>query len=129
MDCHNPHKVEVKRLLVEPDPNLCFRCHRERQAQAAYPSHHPLREGKMRCTSCHEPHGTPFTKLLKAVTVNQLCFTCHAEKEGPFVYEHPPVTEACTICHDPHGTTANNLLVQNEPFLCVQCHANHALCQ
>jgi DmsE family decaheme c-type cytochrome len=54
-----------------------------------------------------------------------VCYKCHAEKQGPFAYEHPPVTENCAICHDPHGTVANNLLRQPTTFLCLRCHTGH----
>ena len=40
-------------------------------------------------------------------------------------FEHEPVFEGCDGCHAPHGAVANNLLVQNEPFLCLQCHQPH----
>jgi DmsE family decaheme c-type cytochrome len=55
----------------------------------------------------------------------ELCFRCHAEKEGPFVYEHAPVSEDCMMCHSPHGSVADNLLKQAEPTLCLNCHAMH----
>ncbi|MBI4469987.1 MAG: DmsE family decaheme c-type cytochrome [Acidobacteria bacterium] len=124
-DCHNPHRGEAKNLLKETEPNLCFSCHREKRAQMTMPSHHPVREGRIKCTDCHNQHGSTTRPMLRAESVSQLCFRCHAEKEGPFIYEHPPVTESCTICHNPHGTVANYLLVQNQPFLCLQCHAAH----
>jgi len=57
--------------------------------------------------------------------LNDLCLNCHASKQGPFVFEHAPVLEDCTICHAPHGPIANNLLKQNEPFICLQCHELH----
>lgn len=115
--CHNPHKA------APPDLS-CQQCHAEIRAQIHLPSHHPLPEGKMTCASCHDSHGTS-PQNLKESTVNELCFNCHAEKEGPFAYEHEPVTENCDYCHDPHGTVANNLKKQNEPFLCMQCHSTH----
>jgi len=62
---------------------------------------------------------------LKAETLNQVCYKCHAEKQGPFAYEHPPVTEDCSICHEPHGAVTNNLLRQPPNFLCLRCHSGH----
>ncbi|NOQ51004.1 MAG: cytochrome C, partial [Desulfuromonadaceae bacterium] len=56
---------------------------------------------------------------------NDLCLDCHTRYQGPFVFGHAPVEDDCTICHDPHGSVAGNLLVQNEPFLCLQCHEGH----
>ncbi len=50
---------------------------------------------------------------------------CHPSKQGPFVFEHAPVSENCLTCHNPHGTVANHLLKQSEPFLCLQCHEMH----
>ena len=79
----------------------------------------------MVCSDCHDPHGQ-LEKNLKAETINQLCYKCHAEKTGPFAYPHPPVNENCAICHEPHGTVANNLLKQPPTFLCLRCHAGTA---
>lgn len=75
----------------------------------------------MTCGDCHNPHG----ELTTHERTNDLCLDCHSRYQGPFVFGHAPVEDDCTICHDPHGSVANNLLVQNEPFLCLQCHEGH----
>ena len=103
------------------EPYTCYNCHKAQQVQVKMPSHHPIIENKMKCSDCHNPHGGP-TGMLKAESVNETCFKCHAEKLGPFTFEHPPVSEDCSTCHNPHGSVRNNLLVQSEPFLCVKCH-------
>ena len=123
-DCHKSHKTTAKKMVYKEDPELCYDCHQQMRARAQFPSHHPIREGKMKCMECHNPHGGE-PNGLKALSVNDLCFECHADKQGPFVYEHPPVEEGCDICHDAHGTIANNLLKQSEPFLCLRCHRGH----
>ena len=33
--------------------------------------------------------------MLKEASVNDNCYKCHAEKRGPFLWEHPPVRENC----------------------------------
>ncbi len=117
-DCHSIHKAS--------NPlDSCKSCHADTEAQMQLPSHHPVREGKMSCVSCHDPHAATESALKTHMRVNDLCFTCHQDKEGPFVFEHEPVEENCLICHNPHGTVANNLLVANEPMLCLQCHEFH----
>ena len=79
----------------------------------------------MVCSDCHDPHGQ-YLDNLREETVNMVCYRCHAEKQGPFAFEHPPVTERCTICHEPHGTVAKKLLRKPVTFLCLQCHTGHA---
>ena len=122
-DCHVFHATEkpAKANLKKAEPELCYSCHQEEMAKANFPSHHPIKEGKMTCSSCHNPHGAE----LSEERATALCFECHARYQGPFVFEHSPVQEDCGICHDAHGTVADNLLKQNEPFLCLQCHESH----
>jgi DmsE family decaheme c-type cytochrome len=76
----------------------------------------------MECTSCHNPHGSPTPKLLLASSTNETCFTCHADKRGPFLWQHAPVVENCANCHDPHGSTHEKMLKLSRPRLCQQCH-------
>lgn len=104
------------------EPYVCYDCHKQQEVQSKMPSHHPIAEGKVRCSDCHNPHGG-VNGTLKQETVNETCGTCHAEKTGPFVFDHPAVSDECTNCHSPHGSVQNKLLQQNEPFLCMKCHA------
>jgi DmsE family decaheme c-type cytochrome len=122
--CHEPHpKGEVQAsLLRKPQIQLCTGCHLQKKAQLLRSGHMPIREGKMQCSSCHNPHGTPNDKMLLQTSVNQNCYTCHAEKRGPFLFEHAPVRENCLNCHDPHGTINDRMLKVKTPLLCQQCH-------
>ena len=140
-DCHNPHPdTRVARLvnishtnvqrtpklpMSVDEPNACYKCHPRIFGMNALPSHHPIKEGKMTCSDCHDGHGQTEGNLKSADRTNDLCYKCHAEKQGPFAFEHPPVTEDCGICHNPHGTVANNLLKQPTTFLCLRCHTGH----
>jgi DmsE family decaheme c-type cytochrome len=121
--CHTIH-APVGQTMVKPTPDLCYDCHSNVQVAMNMPSRHPVREGKMSCSDCHNPHGGSVS-LTMDDSGRELCFSCHADKEGPFVYEHAPVSEDCGYCHVPHGSVANNLLVQNEPTLCLNCHSMH----
>jgi DmsE family decaheme c-type cytochrome len=123
--CHNPHPAEgvhEKALLRQPQLKLCTGCHLQKKAQLLRPGHMPLREGKLQCTSCHNPHGTTNERLLWQTSVNQNCYSCHAEKRGPFLWEHAPVRESCLNCHDPHGSINEKMLKVKVPLLCQQCH-------
>ena len=119
--CHSVHS-DVSKKKSEPD--LCYDCHSQVRAAMSMPSRHPVAEGKLLCGDCHNPHGGP-ARLTADNTGRELCFSCHAEIEGPFVYEHAPVNEDCLICHNPHGAVADNLLKQSEPTLCLSCHPMH----
>ena len=120
--CHVPHAKSDPVLTKATEAEVCFACHKGRRAEMLRPSTHPLREGKMSCSDCHNPHGSNGPKLLTKETVNETCFTCHAEKRGPFLWEHAPVREDCSICHKPHGSVNASLLKNRTPWLCQQCH-------
>ncbi len=83
----------------------------------------PVSEGVMSCSSCHNPHGSTNVRLLKTGdSVSELCTKCHADKRGPFLWEHAPVRQGCTTCHDPHGSQNDSMLVAKLPLLCQRCH-------
>jgi DmsE family decaheme c-type cytochrome len=126
--CTNCHTImkEVSRkfnLKTAFQPDTCFQCHKNKRAEMWRTSHIPVREGKVTCTNCHNPHGSYSEHLIKTATVNEVCWQCHAEKRGPFLWEHPPVTESCLNCHDPHGSNNDFLLKISRPRLCQQCHS------
>lgn len=125
VSCHTVmQKQSDKALLTQKDePAVCYRCHADVRSQMQKASHHPVREGKMACSSCHDPHGSVGKEMLKGATVNEVCFKCHQEKRGPFVWEHPVVREDCANCHDAHGSNNPDLLNAKGSFLCLQCHA------
>jgi len=122
--CHSVHQPkEEKLLLVRPRiEEVCAQCHQDIVAKIHRSAHMPILEGKMDCTSCHNPHGSATPKMLNQESVTATCYTCHADKRGPFVWEHPPVREDCLNCHDPHGSHNDHMLVAREPFLCQRCH-------
>ena len=126
LSCHSVHdfKSEKAQLKAANTTEACVSCHKDVRAEMWKNSHHPLREGKMTCADCHNPHGSPTPKMIKAASVNDQCYTCHAEKRGPFLWEHAPVRESCVTCHAPHGSNHLKLQKTSVPYLCQQCHAN-----
>lgn len=120
--CHTIHIGSDPILKTELQSDVCFNCHRNKRAETRRPFSHPLREGEMACSDCHNPHGSAGPTLLTGSTINETCYGCHAEKRGPFLWEHQPVREDCTICHRPHGSVHQALLKNRAPWLCQQCH-------
>lgn len=100
----------------------CITCHKQTRVQINKPSHHPIIEGKVTCSSCHNPHGSISPGMIKHETVNVQCESCHAEKRGPFLFQHPAVEENCLSCHAPHGSSHAKLLNEKVPNLCQDCH-------
>ncbi len=126
--CTNCHSVmknvsRKQNLKTEVEAETCFQCHKLQRAQMQYSSHMPIREGKLTCSSCHNPHGTVTDKLIRQASVNDNCYTCHAEKRGPYLWEHAPVRENCLNCHVPHGSNYEYLLQVARPRLCNECHS------
>jgi DmsE family decaheme c-type cytochrome len=128
-DCHTIHSEARGEgrapALRQAQNDKCISCHRKQEAQGDLPYHHPIREGKMSCADCHDPHGGSGGNNLQSANVNDLCLRCHAEFQGPFSFQHPPVNESCMKCHTAHGSPNQNMLVVSQPALCLQCHSAH----
>jgi DmsE family decaheme c-type cytochrome len=125
MTCHSVHtpKSEKSQLKAASIVATCKPCHTTEVAKQERVGHMPVREGKMTCTSCHNPHGTTNVRMLRTGNwINETCTGCHTEKRGPFLWDHAPVRQACSTCHDPHGSNNDRMLVAKLPILCQGCH-------
>ena len=124
--CHSPHHgKESNFLLVKSQPELCYTCHLAKRAEFDMPFHHRVNEGLVQCTDCHNPHGTVKPHQVRATaTQDEVCFKCHTDKQGPFVFEHQPVkVDGCESCHLVHGGPNPHMLkLSNVNLLCLQCH-------
>ena len=125
--CHSVHGEQSfeHQLVKATETQLCATCHRVQVVKTERAvAHMPVREGKMSCSSCHNPHGSiANVKALRVGnSVNESCTTCHAEMRGPVLFEHAPVRESCTTCHDPHGSSNDRMLNVRMPMLCQRCH-------
>ncbi len=123
--CTNCHTLHSGNQI--PDQlTVCFQCHRDTKAQVSKQSRHPILEGKVKCSDCHNVHGALSKGMIKAESVNLLCFTCHVDKRGPFIWVHPPAEENCLICHTPHGSRHENLFAERINVICQDCHDNES---
>jgi DmsE family decaheme c-type cytochrome len=130
LSCHNVHAPKVQEnLLVAAQPQLCFQCHTDVKPNFNMPFHHPVNEGVVKCSDCHDVHGTFGPNNLRATAdQNMICTKCHMDVRGPFVYEHAAVrAEGCLGCHSPHGSeNARMLNMPSINTLCNQCHSRVA---
>ncbi len=121
--CHKVHAVHDPAMTADKQADVCSACHARQRADLLKASSHPIKEGEMACSGCHASHGSPTPAMLKGQTLNNTCTQCHAEKRGPFLWEHAPVAEDCSLCHNAHGSNHPSLLTRRAPQLCQQCHA------
>lgn len=106
-----------------------------------------LENGKMQCTSCHDPHKNMISDFLVVTTQNSnLCNSCHQRAywpesshntstktwnglpPDPWPYTPPSFTtvaqNGCESCHNPHNSGSDVMLLkyQNEENNCLDCH-------
>lgn len=98
----------------------CINCHRELIKHSVM---HAPAEG---CDACHEyTENEQKAQVNFTIKGNELCFTCHPEKQEAFKKKnakHPPVEDDCTNCHDAHSTDNPRMLKMPLGELCVTCH-------
>ena len=123
--CHSVHDPKSARAQLKTvnEIDTCATCHRTQVMKVARVAHMPVVEGKMTCTSCHNPHGSTNVRQLKVGNwISESCVSCHTEKRGPFLFEHAAGRESCVSCHDPHGSSNDRMLVARVPMICQRCH-------
>lgn len=84
--CHRIHNTQELGLIPVAVNKLCFECHEKIYGGNHITPGHPLkakkdpsREGRdFDCTSCHNPHGSNFSSLLKFRGGMGMCKECHS---------------------------------------------------
>ncbi len=124
MDCTNCHEELMKATPVKKTPTeICVSCHDDVFAKFKLNERHRLQEGILGCTTCHDQHA-PIEREQLAGFKHESCLRCHADKGGPFLYEHGASRiEGCRACHEVHGTPNRHMLThQSTSDLCFSCH-------
>lgn len=117
-DCHNPHGAfmptwrmaarprMVEQALANEEP--CLKCHPEKRGPFVF-EHAPVRVDG--CETCHQPHGSTNSRLLRRPVVFTLCLECHngagnfglqGSGEPTQTASHnmaDPRFQNCTACH------------------------------
>lgn len=77
--CHSAHgsagPTQLRQLSVNEN---CYSCHAEKRSPVLW-EHAPVKES---CLTCHDPHGTMHTNLLR-MRPPRLCQQCHDEARHP----------------------------------------------
>lgn len=131
LGCHSAHSSKKRLLKQEAKEDnisrLCLSCHNDQAHKFKLTSHHPLFEERIKCTDCHNQHGSDNPNSLIKET-NDLCLTCHPNYKGPFAVEHPATDanyqKGCLNCHDAHGSPNRHLLTLTDRGTCLQCHGD-----
>jgi DmsE family decaheme c-type cytochrome len=127
--CHSVHSSvgAGEHLLARPQAALCATCHQTQASQFRNkPFSHRLETGVVSCVSCHDPHGRPAGRGIRLGRDGELpCLSCHAEKRGPFVFNHVLRGAGdCLSCHQPHGSSNPKMLTRARvDQLCLECHS------
>jgi DmsE family decaheme c-type cytochrome len=128
LTCHSIHKAVAKNehLLARAPGALCQTCHSGQSASfRSKPFAHRLDRGGMTCLDCHNPHDRKGQTVALTRSGELPCLNCHAEKRGPFVFDHATGSAGdCLSCHQPHGSTNPKMLTwARVDQLCLSCHS------
>ncbi len=121
----NRPTLASRAMLKTSEPQLCISCHNETKSQFTKPFRHKVLEGTMTCSDCHNSHGGFESRQTRLSSgADSACVKCHANKSGPFVFEHAPLKiEGCSVCHTPHGSSNPKMLKRAQiRQLCLECH-------
>jgi DmsE family decaheme c-type cytochrome len=121
-ECHLSHGTSDAQLLKAPEPEICYRCHPDKQQEFSLASTHKFEKQGFRCLNCHSSHEQHDTMGKKEVRV-KICLKCHEKYNKKFEHEHKPVKEDCLGCHMAHGSEYPKLAVGDIRSMCNSCHS------
>jgi len=113
--CVECHDVYAGKLVRPVEDGLCWTCHVDITADAAF-VHGPV--AAQACQQCHHPHRSKYPQLLLEPST-ELCLNCHL-LEDLIPGEHHAKTETgteheCVECHNPHAGNVRYFLKPDRP--------------
>ena len=130
-DCHNPHGAFLATWRMADRPRMndqalsneepCLKCHSEKRVPFIY-EHAVVRVDG--CETCHNPHGSVNSRLLRRPVVFTLCAECHngtgRGRQGAGVLSQSgshnmsdPRYQNCTTCHVRiHGSNSDQFFLR-----------------
>lgn len=124
--CHVAHQGDFPKLLMAQGNGVCFNCHTDKAEAFKNKKfiHKPVRES---CVSCHNPHSGDYKYNLQYDGREELCFSCHNEKqkeisEATVKHKALDTERKCLTCHDPHVSDHPKQLLNEPADLCLGCH-------
>ncbi len=131
-DCHNPHGSFAPSWRMASRPRMteqalgneepCLKCHMEKRGPFVF-EHAPVRADG--CETCHYPHGSMNSRLLRRPVVFTLCLECHngadnfgRQRNGVLAQTSThnmadPRYQNCTTCHVRiHGSNADSFFLR-----------------
>ncbi len=101
-----------------PDPNaIDLRDGETIRKSPTFSIHEPYAEDS--CLKCHPDP----SELQLSIDDSSICMSCHEEVIKSYPQMHGAVVGmACLWCHNPHMSPFANLLREQAPALCTQCH-------
>jgi predicted CXXCH cytochrome family protein len=126
--CHEPAKSstqyksgEKHRFILKgsgKDADLCISCHKIGEKDYV---HETIKKGI--CFECHNPHQSPYPKLVKTSPIGKICLRCHVQGIFKGKTIHGPVALGhCTLCHEPHESYYEALTRGEPTEECYKCH-------
>jgi len=123
------------------ESEVCLMCHEAQQTNLVGGPHHlpasPRADARVACTDCHlgdpahweeDPETHPMTNPARQpfADVSGLCAQCHfSSHQQEMAADNPHACDdvGCLGCHQVHGAAVPGSLRQQEPGLCLGCHA------
>jgi predicted CXXCH cytochrome family protein len=157
MSCHDPHAAQESSLLLANGLDICLKCHDKtvkagqkdladmKQLLESNPEHHGPIQDKY-CSGCHDPHSSPYYRLLTNdypkgfyspyfASKYALCLRCHesglakeertttltgfrdGDRNLHFVHVNKTSNgRTCRSCHEVHASVSPEYIGQTVPF-------------